>query len=53
MDRLTDEMEYVLMILYEMRTEVIARPQLFDPDALKRIDDAIRRIEVEKQVKAA
>jgi hypothetical protein len=30
-DRLTDEAEYVLAVLYRMREEVIANPQLFEP----------------------
>ena len=53
MNRLADETEYVLVILHQMRAEVIARPQLFDPDALKRIDEAISLIENGKEMKAA
>ena len=45
MDRLADEAEYVLTILYRMRDEVIANRTWFDPDALERIDEAIARIE--------
>ncbi len=49
MDRLTDETEYVLIILHEMRDRVIAEPQLFDPLALERIDGAIALIQVTKR----
>lgn len=45
MDRLADEAEYVLAILYRMRDEVIANRTWFDPDALERINEAIARIE--------
>lgn len=45
MDRLADEAEYVLAILYRMRDEVIANRAWFDSDALERIDEAIARIE--------
>lgn len=53
MDRLADETEYVLIILHQMRAEVIARPQLFDPDALKRINEAIALIEIKEEIDAA
>jgi hypothetical protein len=53
-DRLTDEAEYVVAILHRMREEVIAHPELFDPDAQERIDKAIASIdEVRQGVKAA
>jgi hypothetical protein len=53
-DSLTDEAEYVLAVLYRMREEVIANPQLFEPDAQERIDKAIAFIEqVRHTVKAA
>lgn len=45
MQRLVDESEYVLGILRRMRNEVSAKPKLFDPDAQKRIDEAIAGIE--------
>jgi hypothetical protein len=67
MQRLVDESEYVLAVLYRMRGEVSANPELFDPNAEERIDEAIARIEdvlrstwsqaviqsVEQKVKAA
>jgi hypothetical protein len=45
MDRLADEAEYVLEILYRMRDEVTANRTWFAPDAVERIDEAIARIE--------
>ena len=54
MDRLTDEAEYVLALLHRMREEVIANPQLFDPDGQEQIGKAIASIEeVKHTVKAA
>ena len=53
MDRLDDETEYVLIILHQVRAEITAQPQLFNADALKQIDDAIRRVQLDEQVKAA
>jgi hypothetical protein len=54
MDRITEETDYVLTILQRMREEVNANPQLFDPDALERIDEAIACMEGARQhVKAA
>jgi hypothetical protein len=54
MDRITEETDYVLAILQRMREEVNANPQLFDPDALERIDEAIACMEGARQhVKAA
>ena len=64
MQRLVDEAEYVLTVLYRIRDTVSANPKLFDPDARRRIDEAITRTEavlrstrsewsVEQQVKAA
>ena len=44
MERL-DEAEYVLAVLHRMRDEVSADPELFDPDAQARIDEAIVRIQ--------
>jgi hypothetical protein len=41
--RIVDEAEYVLAVLYRVRHEASARPDLFDPDAQKRIDEAIVR----------
>jgi hypothetical protein len=37
-DRRTDEAEYVIAVLHRMREEVIANPELFDPDAQERTD---------------
>jgi hypothetical protein len=67
MERVVDEAQYVLTVLYRMRDEVSADPELFDPDAQERIDEAIARIQtglrctrleltiwrVEQEVKAA
>jgi hypothetical protein len=67
MERVVDEAQYVLTVLYRMRHEVSANPELFDPDAQERIDEAIARIQtglrsprleltiwrVEQEVKAA
>jgi hypothetical protein len=67
MQRLVDESEYVLAVLYRMRGKVSAKPELFDPDAQERVDEAIARMEdvlrstrsqsmiqsVEQKVKAA
>lgn len=36
-----DEAEYVLAVLRQMRDEVSANPESFDPDAQERIDQAI------------
>jgi hypothetical protein len=40
-----DEAEYVLAALGRMRGEVSANPELFDPHAQERIDEAIVRIQ--------
>jgi hypothetical protein len=64
MQRLVDEAQYVLALLYRMRDEVSANPELFDSGAQERIDEAIARIQavlrstrpellVEQNVKAA
>jgi hypothetical protein len=64
MQRVVDEAQYVLALLYRMRDEVSANPELFDPGAQERIDEAIARIQavlrstrselvVEQKVKAA
>ena len=45
MQRLIDEAEYVLTVLCRMRDQVSANPELFDPDAQKRIEEAITRIQ--------
>ncbi len=44
MDRRADEADYVLANLRRVREEVVANPELFDPDALERIDEAIAYI---------
>jgi hypothetical protein len=43
MQRLIDEAEYVLKVLWRMRDEVSANPKCFDVDARERIDEAIAR----------
>lgn len=43
--RVIDEAGYVLAVLYRMRDEVYANPNLFDPDAQERIDKAIARLQ--------
>jgi hypothetical protein len=64
MERVIDEAEYVLAVLYRMRDEVSANPGLFDPGSHERIDEAIARIQpllrstrselmMEQEVKAA
>jgi hypothetical protein len=45
MQRVIDEAEYVLAVLYRMRDEVSANPKLFDPDAQGQIDESIARNE--------
>jgi hypothetical protein len=53
-DRLGDETEYALIILHQMREEATANPQLFDPQALERIEEAIALLQSGRQaVKAA
>lgn len=44
MERVVEEAEYVLAVLYRMRDEVSADPKLFDPDAQEQIDEAIVRM---------
>lgn len=41
MDRVVDESNYVLSILKRMREEIRLKPDLFDPDAQRRINEAI------------
>jgi hypothetical protein len=41
MDRLTNEANYVLENLCRVRQEVSTHPELFEPDAVERIDKAI------------
>ena len=36
-----EEAEYVLAVLHQMRGEVSTSPELFDPDAQERIDEAV------------
>ncbi len=62
-----EEAEYVLAVLHQMRSEVSTNPELFDPDAQERIDEAVVYVQdvlrsirsqlmtstVEQQVKAA
>ena len=54
MQRVVEEAEYVLAILYRMREEAVAHPDLFEPDAQERIDKAIAIVEgVREAAKAA
>jgi hypothetical protein len=53
MDRLTNEALYVLENLRRAREEVTAHPELFDPDALERIDKAIAFVQGVRLAKAA
>jgi len=41
MDRLSDETEYALIILHEMRRQATANPQLYDAQALAWIEETI------------
>jgi len=53
-DRLSDETEYVLIVLHQMRQEATADPQLFDRRALERIEEAIAFLQSGRvEVKAA
>jgi hypothetical protein len=45
MERVVDEAEYVLAILYRTRAEVSANPNSYAPDALERIDEAIAHVQ--------
>lgn len=45
MQRVVDEARYVLTVLHRMREEISANPELYDPDAQKRIDEATARVE--------
>jgi hypothetical protein len=44
MQRVVDEAEYVLTVLYRMRDAVSENPELYDLDAQKRIEEAIARV---------
>jgi len=45
MQRVFEEAEYVLTVLHRMRDEAAVNRELYDPDARKRIDEAIARVE--------
>jgi hypothetical protein len=45
MQRVVDEAEYVLAVLHRMRDEVSENPDLFDPDAQRRMEEEIARLE--------
>jgi len=45
MQRVVDEAEYVLAVLQRVRDEASANPELYDPDAQERIDEAIARVQ--------
>lgn len=53
MERVNDELSYVLGVLYQMRAKVCASRELFEPDALTLIDEAIARYEAELEEVAA
>ena len=64
MERMVEEVEYVLATLYRVRDEVYANPEFFVPGAQERIDEAIARVQqlvrssrselmMEQKVKAA
>jgi hypothetical protein len=45
MQRVLDEAQYVLGVLNRMRDQASENPELYDPDASRRIDEAIARVE--------
>ena len=45
MQRVVDEAEYVLTVLRRMREEIAENPDLYDPDAQKRMDEEVARIQ--------
>jgi len=45
MQRVVDEAQYVLKVLHHMKLEVSANPELYDPDARARIEEAIARVD--------
>jgi hypothetical protein len=45
MQSVVEEAEYVLTVLHRMKDEVAVNRELYDPDARKRIDEAIARVE--------
>jgi len=45
-DHISDEVTYVLGVLYQMRAKVKATPKLFEDDALTLIDAEIARYEI-------
>lgn len=67
MEQIMEEAEYVLTVLRQVRGEVSTTPELFDPDAQERIDEAVLYVQdillsirsqlmtptVEQQIKAA
>ena len=52
-ERLPDEAEYVLIVLHQMRSEVIADPRFFDAYELNRIDEAIAQVQVIGKINSA
>jgi hypothetical protein len=48
-DRVAEERQYVLAILYRMREEVVINPDSFDADAQARIDETIALLQPEGQ----
>ena len=53
MDRQIEEADYILKNLYRARQEVVANPAWLEPDALRRIDNAIALIEKARLVAKA
>ena len=49
MDRLSNETEYVLIVLHQMRQEAAANPQLFDPWTLEWIEATIALLQSGRQ----
>lgn len=48
MERVAEERQYVLMILHNMREEVVANPDSFDANALARIHETIALLQPEE-----
>lgn len=45
MQRVVDEAEYVLAVLRRMRDKVSENPELYDPHAHERMDEAISHVQ--------
>jgi len=53
MDRVGEESVYVLSILHRMRDQIHEDPDLFDPSAQDRVDEAIALLEHVQEKTAA